>query len=1009
MKRFLALILASIFLLASCTNGESNVSETSGETEESNMIDEGVKYTLVSVGKKYTTTASANESYPDKYNQQLTDGQKVPDIGAHYVDSRMVGYTEYCVFQIDLGEDGKRISAIAARCLEMYQDGVLPAASAQFAVSNDGSKFETLGRVFFEEGGNLTVSTARYELPEDKIGDYRYVRVTIAPKSGAHFFFVDEIEVFADVPEKEAKPETVDSAYENENIDRTAWRELSTGKTAAPVDYSNIALGAKYSFDGCTFDGRAPISESFLTDGARTNRMFSEPVWVGINGTDGGKINLNLENKYNNIYSIRIHALGSGIDVSYPDYIDVFAAKDGENYTFLGRMYAPAKSDNYAYTLLFSEYIEAKSFRFEFSGGGTNYWVEEIEILAGYNEETLKTLYPKLDLPVVGEELLWDTTETDYSQNKNLILGKEHQIAATYYASLPAGEHESTADSPLLTDGKRAESTYCYSGEYFVARGGEAVDIFYDLEKLSSVNKLTVSMIEQGEWGIAGPKFVNVYLSENGTDWHSVGHYEKEVSSQEFKRVFLEFDLGGYYAARFVRFRVESSIMFIDELEAFGKKEVNGNTKRLANSDYESTVYYTNSEAEQFATTENTPIKAEEIAIVYGNRGDTENLLLPFVAYLDADGNIKDTFMDGFLYCNSGTLPSGSQPHLDNYKQDWEYMYDITFNGKNGLNELEKTVAKVKEALGLTDYKVQVYFTFLTLRDSVTDFGDVDGDGVTEDLSTSGGRKKVIDWFMNKCETEFASRGYKNLEVGGYYWVNEAVTWEKDDSAIIKEVASYVHANGSQFLWVPYYKAYRFYTGYELGFDLVCMQPNVVFKSETPLWQFDSTIEMTKARKMCVEIEHTYQALSDPNFARSYMLYLYHGAKSGYMDAIHVYYDDIDNFATMAYSSSPLCRMQYDATYEFAKGTLDIQPEKLSTVTFNAEKNTVLRANLSNNNELVSFTLVSMPEHGYVSLSANGEFVYYPEKGYSGSDSFNFTYNEYLGESEICTVEITVE
>ncbi len=1008
MKKWLAALLAGMFLLTACGEGTQSESSESGE----DAADDGVTdYTLISVGKEYKVTGSSAADYADRYDQQLTDGLKVPDSGAHYVDTRMVGYTTNTTFQIDLGDEGKRLSAISARCLEMSQDGVLLAAAARFAVSTDGKKFTNLGNVKFESHGDLTVSTARYEFPTEKIGDYRYVRVSIAPNSGAHFFFIDEIEVFADVPQKEAPAETVDAAYKDESIDRNAWKALSTKTEADPIDSTNLAYLSKYSFESCAFDSRAPQSDTLLTDGAPTGRMFSEAVWVGIAAhSENAKIKLSLAKASSSIYNIRVHALGSGIDISLPDYIDIFASKNGKDSVFLGRMYAPQRCDNYAYTLLLPEYIEARYITLEFPKGVGNYWIEEIEIFEGSNEETQKTLYPPLDFPVVTEELLWASSEPDYRKNQNLLLGRTQQIAAAYYASLPKRDNESEWNSPVLTDGKQASDTFCYNGEYFFARGGDAIDIFFDLEKLSSVNKLTLSALEHGEWGISRPKFAGVFLSENGTDWYKVGDYTRGDTeiSQPPERIFLEFDLGKSYGARFVRFRIEGGMMFIDELQAFGTKAVDSKTVRLNESGFDSSIYYTNSETAQFATAENTGISAEEIAIVYGNRGDTEDLLLPFVAYLDEKGNIKDTFMDGFLYCNSGTLPSGSQPHLDNYKQDWEYIYDITFNGKNGLDALEATVQQVKDALNRPEYKVQVYFTFLTLRDSVTDFGDVDGDGVTENLSLAADRKKVIDWFMNKCKTEFDSRGYKNLELDGYYWINEGVAWEKDDSAIISEVADYVHANGSKFLWVPYYKSNRFYTGYELGFDMVCMQPNVVFTSDAPLWRFDSTIEMTLARQMCVEIEHTYQALADEAFARSYMLYLYHGAVSGYMNAIHVYYDDIDNFAKLAFSESPLCRMQYDATYHFAKGDLAVTPEARETMKLSTPADTLLRGELNNSGAMEKYTLLKAPEHGYVSLNADGEFIYYPEKGYTGSDSFQYTYNEFLGESAPCTVEIRV-
>ncbi|MBQ8911437.1 MAG: cadherin-like domain-containing protein, partial [Clostridia bacterium] len=47
--------------------------------------------------------------------------------------------------------------------------------------------------------------------------------------------------------------------------------------------------------------------------------------------------------------------------------------------------------------------------------------------------------------------------------------------------------------------------------------------------------------------------------------------------------------------------------------------------------------------------------------------------------------------------------------------------------------------------------------------------------------------------------------------------------------------------------------------------------------------------------------------------------------------------------------------------------------------------------------------------NGSVTLSTDGSFRYYPAPGFTGKDTFTYTYNNYLGESETCTVEITVE
>ena len=129
MKRLFLLFLATVMLLTACstavetasTDGTSGTSssvsaDTLGPGEESEEVfDPPSRHTLVSVGKPYTCSVDpSGGGYDDFFDQQLTDGLKAPDVGTHYLDSRMVGFADDCIFPIDLGEDGKRISAVVA-------------------------------------------------------------------------------------------------------------------------------------------------------------------------------------------------------------------------------------------------------------------------------------------------------------------------------------------------------------------------------------------------------------------------------------------------------------------------------------------------------------------------------------------------------------------------------------------------------------------------------------------------------------------------------------------------------------------------------------------------------------------------------------------------------------------------------------------------------------------------------------------------------------------------------
>ncbi len=1018
MKKLIALLLAICSLLLVACDGQESGTDSSDPTESGSdsesSEDEKMVNRIISVGKPYVVTSEAEPRYPDMFGQQITDGQKTGDTGIYYRDIRMVGYTENNNFIIDLGDDGKNITSVSARTLEYDTDGVRVAMSIRVWGSNDNKKWKTLGIAPFEAVDPKCVSTATVNIKEPV--DYRYIRVTVNRTQGAPFFFIDEIEVYANTSKNDEKASYAETVYKDSAVDVNAWKALSTGETASPYDAQNVAKELKYKFENAVFDERAPKDDKKLTDGARVKKRFGEDYFVGIKAEGTPAITMDLGKAYEHLYSFRLHMLGGGLAITLPGAIDIYGSADGKNYSLLGRVYAPSQCDYHAYTLILPEYIKARYLKFEFIGGGDNFWIEEIEVFEGRDSEYSELLYAGVDFPKVETDLYWDENEPDYSKKQNLLLGIVQQINASYYMTKKDDSYSNTPtdpSSPRLTDGKLSPTLEsCYNEYWFYTPGGGAIDFFYDIGYLSSVETLTINLLEYREWGISRPEDVSVFLSDDGKTWYRVAMETRNNDEINAKgtRITYAYDLDKAYAARFVRFRIEGAMSFIDEFEAIGTKKVTNKTARLADGDFATSVFHTNRESAQYATIENTTVKAEDIALIWGGEAGSDDKLLSYVAYIDEEGNIADFLMDGFIYLTSSAgFPSGNKPYGESVKTDWEYLFDVTFNGKNGFDKLNEVVGQVKEKLNDPDYKVQAYFSLPSLRENVKNFGDVDGDGVSEDLSVSDDRKKVLDWYINLVMTEFESRNYENLEFDGFYWLNEDVGYEVDDSHIITEAGDAVKAAGTNFVWVPYYTANRYYLADEMGFDVMCMQPNFMFDLEKPEYRFDLSAEQTKRLNMSIEIEHSFEALGDLLYVRNYMLYLYYGVKYGYDEAVLIYFDDNNDYEFMAKSKDPMCRLQYDATYKFIKGTLDIYPEARATEKLSTVKDTVLNAQLGEEGEFALYTIKSLPEHGTVSLTSEGTLSFYPEKGFTGTVFFTYTYNNYLGESEPCTVEITVE
>src|SRR5690606_33886749 len=58
--------------------------------------------------------------------------------------------------------------------------------------------------------------------------------------------------------------------------------------------------------------------------------------------------------------------------------------------------------------------------------------------------------------------------------------------------------------------------------------------------------------------------------------------------------------------------------------------------------------------------------------------------------------------------------------------------------------------------------------------------------------------------------------------------------------------------------------------------------------------------------------------------------------------------------------------------------------------------------------DLITAALVDGPAHGNLTLNPDGSFIYTPTPGFSGVDSFIYTANDGLVDSNLATVTITV-
>ncbi len=305
--------------------------------------------------------------------------------------------------------------------------------------------------------------------------------------------------------------------------------------------------------------------------------------------------------------------------------------------------------------------------------------------------------------------------------------------------------------------------------------------------------------------------------------------------------------------------------------------------------------------------------------------------LLPYVAYYDTEGNIEDFFFDSFLYLPCMRLgTSGGRLHYDvdnpSLAVDWIDYINDTFYPNANVNALETAAGQVKEALNAPDKKFGVFLTLLyPAKSAGSNFGTLGGKALnTNNLSD---RKYAVKWMIDEQLRLYKEAGYENLDLVGFYWLEEIIQRNaigEEDIKLIQYAAQYIHSLGYKFLWIPYYKANCYHIWKNLGFDAACMQPNMYWQETADENRVDSCIYYSNRYGMGVELEVDYKVFGDVEYYNRYLDYLEDCMNGGAMSSIKTYYQDGKSavYYTAYTRGGTIARSIYDLTYKYAKGTL---------------------------------------------------------------------------------------
>ncbi|MCH5183737.1 MAG: DUF4855 domain-containing protein [Oscillospiraceae bacterium] len=536
--------------------------------------------------------------------------------------------------------------------------------------------------------------------------------------------------------------------------------------------------------------------------------------------------------------------------------------------------------------------------------------------------------YGSGSLPEVTTPVYWPKNSPNYNTRINLISGKTPlvQSATTITGDVATEYFNSLETLPQLTDGKYAvNATYSDPALVHFTRGRNR-SLYFDLGYTSAVSGAKFSFLQEDSTAVNLPEAIYIALSDDGIGWQTV-YQSRDLSvprTDTFCRTEVNFDK--VYAARFVRITFNVSIhVFCDEIQVYGTKAIPSNAAAVVPLEEEAPGVRGYIMPEDFLGVHNVMLSYNCLGL--GGAHPESGLITqaeyrPYVGYYDTDGNLVDTFFDGFLF-----LPYTAF-NYDNYARTldgWNYYLDDVFYANRNMDALNKEVGRVAEELSLEDYRVTVFTSVLypwtTLSNGATNtFGDLDGDGKNDSFSSLENRKKAVKWMMDQEYNRFLAGEYQNLTFGGFYWFEESLSfYNKQELELVRYAADYAHSLGVKLFWIPYYCAAGFDRWEDFGLDLACMQPNYMFGNRNVPEVLEITANLTKELGMCVEIE--ISDVNDPGDLSRYREYLEAGAEYGYMYAVKMYYQNgvPGAFYYSWASADPKKRAVYDMTYLYAK------------------------------------------------------------------------------------------
>jgi len=531
-------------------------------------------------------------------------------------------------------------------------------------------------------------------------------------------------------------------------------------------------------------------------------------------------------------------------------------------------------------------------------------------------------------------------TEGEPGATVNLAFNKPYTLETPYPVDQHFGKTEQTYGDETgltLTDG--LFGTTAFSDKAYVGRlwqGSRTVTI--DLGQTAAVEEIRVHTLQNLPVGIFFPEAIGYSISVNGTAWKDLGKVNSSqptTAAGPVKQVYAMKEAGT--EARYVKVTIPvESWLFFDEIEVLGKW---GNGAKLIptpNGPKPDRGYPAQGSAQTGG------IKHE--VLIYSGEWQyqpsdwisfTKEDFKPYVSYVDNEMKPRDYMFDGFLFVPYAPLLDGANygptTGKPTNKTHFEKFLNRLFRDDYELGALNEAVKEAKSALPDRNYEAKVVITIPYPRLDQSDFGDVDGDGISENLNVKqvgeqtalANRLKVTKWYVDEVFKRWNEKGYSDLKLVSFYWYNEYIAHQLSelDHELVKQTGDYVRSKGATFQWIPYYFARGWDDWKKYGFDSALMQPNYMFHANAGVDRLDTIAQAAYENGMGVEIELSDAVLTNEGLRNRYYAYLEKGAEFHYkQQSYSAFYQQVKTLWRASRSANPIEREVYDRTYDYLKG-----------------------------------------------------------------------------------------